>query len=91
MKAIAQVDRQVGGKGGKLLYMRTTARQHRSNRRRTSSAPKNVILSSDSGVSVLPLPHISFSKFIKIIINFGFSKKEINYMIKINSKKLFNL
>ena len=53
--------------------------------------PKNVILSSDSGVSVLPLPHLSFYKFIKIIINFGFSKKEINYMIKINSKNLFNL
>ena len=55
------------------------------------AGPENVILSSDSGVSVLPLPHISFSKFIKIIINFGFSKKEINHMIKINSKKLFNL
>ena len=40
--------------------------------------PENIILSSDSGVSVLPLPHISFSKFIKIIVNFGFSKKEIN-------------
>ena len=53
--------------------------------------PKNVILSSDSGVSVLPLPHISFYKFIKIIIKFGFSKKEINYMIKLNSKNLFNL
>jgi hypothetical protein len=37
------------------------------------------------------LPHISFYKFIKIIINFGFSKKEINYMIKLNSKNLFNL
>ena len=53
--------------------------------------PKNVILSSDSGVSVLPLPNISFFNFIEKIIKLGFSKKDINYMIKINSKKLFNL
>ena len=53
--------------------------------------PKNVILSSDCGVSILPKPHIGFSKFIDQIIKLGFSKKEIEYMIKINSKKLFNL
>tara|TARA_B100000427_G_scaffold218275_1_gene182329 strand:- start:1980 stop:2867 length:888 start_codon:yes stop_codon:yes gene_type:complete len=53
--------------------------------------PKNVILSSDCGVSILPKPHIGFLKFIDQIIKLGFSKKEIEYMIKINSKKLFNL
>ena len=53
--------------------------------------PRNVILSSDCGVSVLPKPHIGFSKFINKVIRLGFSKKEIEYMIKINSKKLFNL
>jgi len=53
--------------------------------------PKNVILSSDSGVSVLPLPNISFFNFIEKIIKLGFSEKDINYMIKTNSKKLFNL
>ena len=55
------------------------------------AGPKNVILSSDCGVSILPKPHIGFSKFINQIIKLGFSKKEIEYMIKINSKKLFNL
>jgi hypothetical protein len=53
--------------------------------------PKNVILSSDCGVSVLPKPHIGFLNFIDKIRKLGFSKNEINYMIKINSKKLFNL
>ena len=53
--------------------------------------PKNVILSSDCGVSILPKPYIGFSKFINQIIKLGFSKKEIEYMIKINSKKLFSL
>ena len=53
--------------------------------------PRNVILSSDCGVSVLPKPHIGFSKFINKVIKLGFSKKDIEYMIKINSKKLFNL
>tara|TARA_B100000900_G_scaffold390026_1_gene383387 strand:+ start:1153 stop:2040 length:888 start_codon:yes stop_codon:yes gene_type:complete len=53
--------------------------------------PKNVILSSDCGVSVLPKPYIGFSKFINKVIKLGFSKKEIEYMIKTNSKKLFNL
>ena len=53
--------------------------------------PRNVILSSDCGVSVLPKPHIGFSKFINKVIKLGFSKKEIEYMIKINPKKLFNL
>ena len=53
--------------------------------------PKNVILSSDCGVSVLPKPHIGFLTFIDKIRKLGFSKNEINYMIKINSKKLFNL
>ena len=55
----------------------------------TAAEPKNVILSSDCGVSVLPKPHLGFLKFIEQIIKFGFSKKEIEYMIKINSKKLF--
>jgi len=53
--------------------------------------PKNVILSSDCGVSILPKPHIGFSKFIDQIIKLGFSEKEIEYMIKTNSKKLFSL
>ena len=53
--------------------------------------PKNVILSSDCGVSILPKPYIGFWKFINQIIKLGFSKKEIEYMIKINSKKLFSL
>ena len=56
-----------------------------------TAGPKNVILSSDCGVSILPKPHIGFSKFINLIIKLGFSKKEIQYMIKINSKNLFNL
>ena len=56
-----------------------------------TAEPKNVILSSDCGVSILPKPHIGFSKFINHIQKLGFSKKEIEYMIKINSKKLFNL
>ena len=56
-----------------------------------TAGPKNVILSSDCGVSILPKPHIGFSKFINHIQKLGFSKKEIEYMIKINSKKLFNL
>ena len=53
--------------------------------------PKNVILSGDCGVSILPKPHIGFSIFINQIIKLGFSKKDIEYMIKINSKKLFSL
>jgi len=53
--------------------------------------PKNVILSSDCGVSILPKPHIGFTKFINQIRKLGFSKKEIEYMIKTNSKKLFSL
>lgn len=53
--------------------------------------PKNVILSSDCGVSVLPKPHIGFSKFINKVMRLGFSKKEIEYMIKTNPKKLFNI
>ena len=56
-----------------------------------TASPKNVILSSDCGVSILPKPHIGFSKFINQIIKLGFSKKEIEYMIKINPKKLFSL
>ena len=56
-----------------------------------TAGPKNVILSSDCGVSILPKPHIGFSKFINHIQKLGFSKKEIEYMIKINPKKLFNL
>ena len=56
-----------------------------------TAGPKNVILSSDCGVSILPKPHIGFSNFINHIQKFGFSKKEIEYMIKINPKKLFNL
>ena len=57
----------------------------------TIAEPKNVILSSDCGVSILPKPHIGFFNFINQILNLGFSKKEIEYMIKFNSKKLFNL
>jgi len=53
--------------------------------------PKNVILSSDCGVSILPKPHIGFTKFIDQIIKLGFSKKEIEYMIKTNPKNLFSL
>ena len=53
--------------------------------------PKNVILTSDCGVSILPKPHIGFTKFIDQVIKLGFSKKDIEYMIKINSKKLFSL
>ena len=53
--------------------------------------PKNVILSSDCGVSILPKPYIGFTKFIDQIIKLGFSKKEIEYMIKTNPKKLFSL
>lgn len=56
-----------------------------------TAGPKNVILSSDCGVSILPKPHIGFSNFINHIQKLGFSKKEIEYMIKINPKKLFNL
>ncbi len=56
-----------------------------------TACPKNVILSSDCGVSVLPKPHIGFLKFINKISKLGFSKNEIDYMIKINPKKLFNL
>ena len=56
-----------------------------------TAGPKNVILSSDCGVSVLPKPHIGFLKFINKISKLGFSKNEIDYMIKINPKKLFNL
>ena len=32
-----------------------------------------------------------FTKFINQITKLGFKKKEIEYMIKINSKNLFNL
>ena len=53
--------------------------------------PKNVILSSDCGVSVLPKPHLGFLKFVKKIIKFGFSIKDINYMIKTNPKNLFKI
>ena len=53
-----------------------------------TAGPKNVILSSDCGVSILPKPHIGFTKFINQIIKLGFKKKEIEYMIKINSKNL---
>jgi hypothetical protein len=53
--------------------------------------PKNVILSSDCGVSVLPKPYLGFLKFVKKIIKFGFSIKDINYMIKTNPKNLFNI
>ena len=56
-----------------------------------TAGPKNVILSSDCGVSILPKPHIGFTKFIDQIIKLGFSKKEIEYMIKTNPKKLFSL
>ena len=53
--------------------------------------PKNVILSSDCGVSILPKPHLGFYEFIKLVYELGFTMKEIDYMIKTNSKKLFRI
>ena len=53
--------------------------------------PKNVILSSDCGVSILPKPHLGFYQFIKQISELGFTIKEIEYMIKTNSKRLFSI
>ena len=53
--------------------------------------PENVILSSDCGVSILPKPHLGFNQFIKQISETGFTIKEIEYMIKINSKRLFSI
>ena len=53
--------------------------------------PKNVILSSDCGVSILPKPHLGFYQFIKQVYELGFTIEEIDYMIKTNSKKLFRI
>ena len=53
--------------------------------------PKNVILSSDCGVSILPKPHLGFYQFIKQVYELGFTMEEIDYMIKTNSKKLFRI
>ena len=52
---------------------------------------KNVILSSDCGVSILPKPHLGFYQFIKQVHELGFTMEEIDYMIKTNSKKLFRI
>ena len=56
-----------------------------------SAEPKNVILSSDCGVSILPKPHLGFYKFIKQVHELGFTITEIDYMIKTNPKKLFRI
>ena len=53
--------------------------------------PKNVILSSDCGVSILPKPHLGFYQFIKQVHELGFTIEEIDYMIKSNSKRLFRI
>ena len=53
--------------------------------------PKNVILSSDCGVSILPKPHLGFYQFIKQVHELGFTIEEIDYMIKTNSKRLFRI
>ncbi len=53
--------------------------------------PKNVILSSDCGVSILPKPHLGFYEFIKQVNELGFTIKEIDYMIKTNPKRLFRI
>ena len=52
---------------------------------------KQVILSSDCGVSVLPKPHQGFLNFISIIKDLGFSSIDIKKMTSSNTKKLFNV
>lgn len=50
---------------------------------------KNVILSSDCGVSVLPKPTIGFKNFISEILSLGFNNAELDLMTKDNPRKLF--
>tara|TARA_B100000676_G_scaffold55291_1_gene54404 strand:- start:42 stop:977 length:936 start_codon:yes stop_codon:yes gene_type:complete len=52
---------------------------------------KNTILSSDCGVSVLPIPVKGFVKFLLMIKQQGFYDSEIKDMISNNTMKLFKI
>ena len=50
---------------------------------------KNVILSSDCGVSVLPRPVDGLKIFIREVLKLGFTMQDIDTMTKTNPRKLF--
>ena len=51
----------------------------------------NTILSSDCGLSILPIPVEGFAKFLLTIKKQGFSEKEIKIMSSINPSILFKI
>ncbi len=56
-----------------------------------SAGINNTILSSDCGVSILPIPVEGFAKFLLTIKKQGFSEKEIKIMSSINPSMLFKI
>ena len=56
-----------------------------------SAGINNTILSSDCGVSILPIPVEGFAKFLLTIKKQGFSEKEIKIMSSINPSILFKI
>ena len=55
------------------------------------SGINNTILSSDCGVSILPIPVKGFVEFLLMIKQQGFSDQEIKTMTSINPIKLFKI
>ena len=56
-----------------------------------SAGINNTILSSDCGLSILPIPVEGFAKFLLTIKKQGFSEKEVEIMSSINSSMLFKI
>jgi len=52
---------------------------------------KNCILSTDSGLSIVPQPTEFFIYMLAIMLKLGLSKNELEWMVKINPAKLLDL